>query len=107
MVKEDIHSYIKTIGIIATILIAVGIAKEQITGNKDDIKVCELDIKDIGKDVHNLQLEQGKLIGISENTLKVLSGIQASLDVLKNSYNTQTTAIALIQKDVSNLEIVE
>ena len=107
MAKDDIHSYIKTLGVIGAILIAVGVAREQITSTQEDVKVCEADIKVLDQDVHDLQLEQGKLVNISENTLAVLTGIQTSLEGIKDSSNAQNTAIALIQKDISNLELVE
>lgn len=107
MAKEDIHSYIKTIGLIGAIFIAVGVARTEITTTKGDVKVVQSDVKVLNQELHDLQLEQGNLINISKNTLNVLTGIQAALESLKGSVNTQGTSIALIQKDISNLELVE
>ena len=107
MAKERVDSYIKTLGIIATILISVGIAREQITRNQDDIKVGRSDTKFLGEKVHKLEIDQANLENTTKATLNTLISINASLKSLESSSNLQGTTIALIQKDISNLEVAE
>lgn len=115
MANRDITDYIRTFIALVGAIAVVAIAGQQVKTNFDDIKVIEqdvktvkeVDLKAIGRDVHNLQLWQTESKGIAEGTLKTLNAIQIALENLRALSSEQKTAIALIQKDISNLEIVE
>jgi hypothetical protein len=87
MAKEQWHRWGQTVVTIITLAFVCGITYSRIEINTNDISEVETDIKNIGEEVHELEVNQQRDIALREALLQAAVRMEGKMDRMSIEQN--------------------